>query len=74
MSIKKLYIYIIKTFLPLLLVSFAISWFVVIMQLLWRFVDDLVGKCIDAVIFIKLMFYSAMTVVPLDLILDNLVA
>lgn len=74
MSIKKLYIYIIKTFLPLLLVSFAISWFVVIMQLLWRFVDDLVGKGIDAVIFIKLMFYAAMTVVPLALILAILVA
>lgn len=74
MSIKRLYIYIVKTFIPLLLVSFAISWFVVIMQLLWRFVDDLVGKGIDAVIFIKLMFYAAMTVVPLALILAILVA
>ncbi|MDO4695160.1 MAG: LptF/LptG family permease [Porphyromonas sp.] len=74
MSIKKLYIYIIKTFLPLLLVSFSISWFVVVMQLLWRFVDDLVGKGIDAIIFVKLMFYAAMTVVPLSLILAILVA
>lgn len=54
--------------------SFAISWFVVIMQLLWRFVDDLVGKGIEATIFIKLMFYAAMTVVPLALVLAVLVA
>lgn len=74
MSIKKLYIYLIKTFLPLLLVSFAISWFVVIMQLLWRFVDDLIGKGIDVLTFIELMFYAAMTVVPLSLILAVLVA
>lgn len=72
--LKKLYIYIIKTFLPLLLGSFAVAWFIVVMQMLWRFVSDIVGKGVDAVVFIKLMFFAAMTVAPLGLILAILLA
>ena len=71
---KKLYIYIIKTFIPLLLGSFAVAWFIVVMQLLWRFVSDIVGKGVDAVVFFKLMFFAAMTVAPLGLILAILIA
>lgn len=72
--LKKLYLYIIKTFIPLLLGSFAVSWFIVVMQLLWRFVADIVGKGVDAVVFFKLMFFAAMTVAPLGLILAILLA
>ena len=71
---KKLYLYIIKTFIPLLLGSFAVAWFIVVMQLLWRFVSDIVGKGVDAVVFLKLMFFAAMTVAPLGLILAILIA
>ena len=71
---KRLYRYIIKTFVPLLLGSFAVAWFIVVMQLLWRFVSDIVGKGVDAVVFLKLMFFAAMTVVPLGLILAILIA
>lgn len=71
---KKLYIYVIKTFIPLFLGSFTVAWFVVVMQLLWRFVDDIVGKGIEPLIFLKLMFFAAMTVAPLALILAILIA
>lgn len=71
---KKLYIYVIKTFIPLLLGSFAVAWFIVVMQLLWRFVGDIVGKGVDTIVFLKLMFYAAMTVAPLGLVLAMLVA
>ena len=74
MRIKKLYIYILKTFFPLLIVSFAISWFVVVMQLLYRFSEDFVGKGLDAIVFLKLMFFSAMYLVPLAMMLAVLVA
>lgn len=72
--IKKLYIYIVKTFIPLLLVSSAVALFVVVTQLLWQSMGDLIGKGIDAIIFLKLLFYASMTVMPLAIILGVLVA
>ncbi len=74
MRIKKLHIYVIKTFAPLLLGSFSVAWFIVVIQLLWRFVGDIVGKGVDTIVFLKLLFYAAMTVAPLGLILAMLVA
>lgn len=73
MGLKKLHIYIVKTFVPLLLGSFAVAWFIVVMQLLWRFVDDIAGKGVGAMIMLKLMFYAAMTVVPIALVLAVLI-
>ena len=33
-----------QTFLPLFLMTFGICLFIVLMQFLWRYIDDLVGK------------------------------
>lgn len=58
--------------MPLLLGSFAVAWFIVVMQLLWRFVGDIVGKGVDAIVLLELMFYAAMTVAPIALVLGVL--
>ena len=42
--IKGLYAYILKTFIPLFLMTFAICLFLVLMQFLWKYVEDMVGK------------------------------
>ena len=42
--IKGLYGYILKTFIPLFLMTFAICLFLVLMQFLWKYVEDMVGK------------------------------
>ena len=41
---KRLHIYMLKQFIPLLLMTASICWFVVVMQFLWRYTDDFVGK------------------------------
>ena len=41
--VKKLYLFILNTFLPLFLMTFFISLFVLLMQFLWKYVDELVG-------------------------------
>ncbi|MDO5035403.1 MAG: LptF/LptG family permease [Porphyromonas sp.] len=74
MGLKKLYKYIIKTFVPLLLISFVVTLFILVMQMLWFYVGDLVGKGIDALVFLKLLFYASMTATPLALILSILLA
>ena len=71
---KKLDLYVLRTFIPLLLGSTAVAWFILVMQLLWRFVGDIVGKGVDTWVLLKLMFYSAMTVAPMALVLGILLA
>ena len=42
--IKRLYRFILKSFLPLFLMTFFICLFIVLMQFLWRYVDEMVGN------------------------------
>lgn len=63
-----------QTFLPLLLMTFAICWFVVLMQFLWKYIDDMVGKGLSAILLAKMLFYAAMNLVPMALPLGILLA
>ena len=56
LTVKKLDLYVLRTFIPLLLGSTAVAWFILVMQLLWRFVGDIVGKGVDTWVLLKLMF------------------
>ncbi|HTC00447.1 MAG TPA: LptF/LptG family permease, partial [Ferruginibacter sp.] len=55
--IKKLDKLILKTFLGPFAVTFFISLFVLMLQILWKYVDDLVGKGLD---FITIMKFVAL--------------
>lgn len=61
-------------FLPLFLMTFCICLFIVMMQFLWRFIDDLVGKGLEISVIGELFFYAAMTMVPMALPLAILLA
>ena len=74
LPVKRLYLFMLQTFLPLLLMTFAICWFVVLMQFLWKYVDDMVGKGLSAIILSKMLFYAAMPLVPMALPLGVLLA
>ena len=72
--IKKLYLFILQTFLPLFCMTFFISLFIVMMQFLWRYIDDMVGKGLDIAVIGELFFYASLTMVPLALPLSILLA
>ena len=72
--IKRLYLFILKTFLPLFFMTFAICLFIVLMQFLWRHIKDLVGKGIEIELLAELFFYAALSMVPLALPLAILLA
>lgn len=72
--IKRLDIFVLRNFLTLLCGTFVICLFVVMMQFLWKFVDDLVGKGLSLDVLIKFFFYAAETLVPLALPLAVLLA
>ncbi|MBL4709311.1 MAG: LptF/LptG family permease [Flavobacteriales bacterium] len=47
--------------------TFFISIFVLLMQFLWKYIDDLVGKGVDFLVFAKLLFYVSASLVPMAL-------
>ena len=54
--------------------TFFISLFIVMMQFLWKYIDDMVGKGLDIAVIGELFFYAALTMVPLSLPLSILLA
>ena len=74
LGIKKLYVFIIKSFLPLFLATFGVCLFIVLMQFLWKYVDDMVGKGLNFWVLGKMFFYAALSLVPMALPLAVLLA
>lgn len=72
--IKRLYTFMLQRFLPVFTMTFFISLFVVLMQFLWRTIDDLVGKGLSVDVLGELFFYAALTMVPTALPLAVLLA
>ncbi len=63
-----------QRFLPLLIMTFFICLFIVLMQFLFRMIDDLVGKGLSFDVLGELFFYAALTMVPTALPLAVLLA
>lgn len=65
--IKKIDWLLFKSFIGPFVLTFFIALFVLVMQFLWKYVDDLVGKGLDTFVLAELMFYSSARLVPLAL-------
>ncbi|MDE6438131.1 MAG: LptF/LptG family permease, partial [Muribaculaceae bacterium] len=63
-----------RSFLPLFMMTFLICLFIVLMQFLWRSIDDLVGKGLGISVIGELFFYAALSMVPMALALAILLA
>lgn len=72
--IKKLDWFVLKSFLPLFAMTFFIVLFIVLMQFLWKYVDDLVGKGLELKVIAELFFYAGVSMVPMSLPLAILLA
>jgi len=58
---------IIKSYLGPLIFTFFIALFILLMQFLWKYIDELVGKGLEWYIIAELLFYASSTFVPLAL-------
>ena len=74
LRIKKLDIFILKSFCLLFTGTFFICLFIFMMQFLWRYVDELVGKGLEINVLAQFFFYSGLTLVPASLPLAVLLA
>ncbi|WP_295121951.1 LptF/LptG family permease [uncultured Chitinophaga sp.] len=64
---KKLDKLIIKAFLGPFIATFFVTLFVLVMQFLWKYIDDLVGKGLDTGTILQLLAYTTTSLVPLAL-------
>jgi len=74
LKVKRLYTFMLQTFLPLFIMTFGICLFIVLMQFLWRFIDDLVGKGLEIAVLGEMFLYAALSLVPMALPLAILLA
>jgi lipopolysaccharide export system permease protein len=66
-KVKQLDLYLIKSFIGPLLVTFFIAILVLLMQFLWTYIDELAGKGLSMGIILQLMYYASATFVPMAL-------
>ena len=64
---KRLHLFLIKIFTTQLIATFFIAIFILLMQFLWKYIDDLIGKGLDFIIVLELLFYSTITLIPIAL-------
>ncbi len=63
-GLKKLDIFMVRQFLLLFVGTFCISLFVLMMQFLWRYVDELIGKGLSLEVLAKFFWYMGLMLVP----------
>lgn len=71
---KKLDQFILKSYLGPLVMTFFIALFILLMQFLWKYIDDLVGKGLEWYVIAKLLFFASSTFVPYALPLSILLS
>ncbi len=64
---KKLYKLVLGTYLGPFILTFLITLFILVMQFLWKYIDEMVGKGLEWSIIIELLFYASANLVPMAL-------
>ncbi len=71
---KKLHLLVIKSFIGPLILTFFFVIFVLLMQFLWKYIDDLIGKGLEWNILSEFLLYTSASLVPLAMPLAVLLA
>ena len=53
--------YLVKKFIPPFFLTFFLCLLIILMQFLWKYVDDLVGKGLEWYLILELLFYASAT-------------
>ena len=74
LGIKRLYTFVLGTFFPSMLATYSVCLFIILMQFVWQFVNDMVGKGVGMNVLAELFFYAALSFTPMALPLAILLA
>lgn len=72
--LKRLDKLLISSFIPPFIVAFFIAVFVLMMQFVWVYIDDIIGKGVDLFTIIELLAYLSVSRVPMALPIGVLIA
>ena len=71
---KKIHKLVLKSFLGPLVLTFFIIIFILMMNFVWRYIDELVGKGLDTSVILELIMYATINMIPMGLPLAILLA
>ena len=71
---KKLHVLVIKSFIGPLILTFFFVVFILLMQFLWRYIDDLIGKGLEWTVISEFLLYTSASLVPMAMPLAVLLA
>ena len=67
MRLKKLDNLLVRSFIPPFIVTFFIALFVLVMQTLWLYIDDIAGKGVGFFLMVELVGYMSVSMIPMAL-------
>ncbi len=74
--IKKLDKLIVRSFIGPFIITFFVAFFVLMMQTLWKYIDDLVGKGLDFITICKFLWYASasmlMLAMPIAILISSI--
>ena len=71
---KKLHQLVLKSYLGPLVLTFFIIIFILMMNFVWRYIDELVGKGLEPMVILELIMYATINMIPMGLPLAILLA
>ena len=71
---KKIHTLVLKSYLGPLILTFFIILFILMMNFVWRYIDELVGKGLDSSVIVELLVYATINMIPMGLPLAILLA
>ena len=71
---KKLHLLVIKSFIGPFILTFFFVIFILLMQFLWKYIDDLIGKGLEMSVISEFLLYTSASLVPMALPLAVLLA
>jgi lipopolysaccharide export system permease protein len=72
--LKKLHILIVQQFIKSFLPTFLVVMFILLMQFIWIYIDELAGKGLSSWVITQLLFYLSASIIPMALPLSILLA
>ena len=65
--LKKLHLLVLRNYLGPFILTFFIAEFVLIMQFIWKYIDDLAGKGLEIPVILEFILYLSASIVPMAL-------
>ncbi len=72
--VKRIHTFVLQSFLPTFVMTFLICDFILVMQLIWRVADQIMGKGIGMSVYLEFIYYASASLLPTTLPLAILLA